>query len=155
LRSQDKYTLEELSLAIKSCVDFGEKEIRKELIERQKGDVTIFVAILMFRKYLEVLDSTSVLVADSCIDPIKIFSRGLIDLYFQICYLFEKESENRAKAFLVTNSKLELIQIDKFISDTAAGEYFRKPSNETKSFLIYFCRTVCISRVNLKKQPID
>ncbi len=71
--------------------------------------------IMMFRHSIEMLDATAELVKIGAIEPCKILLRSFLECYLFINYIFEEDTEIRAKCFMVCHYKQRLA--DCFMAD--------------------------------------
>lgn len=90
------------------------------------------VPVLFFRNALEYVDSVSILVRNSSIEPIKAINRILLENLFQFEYLLEKDVENRSYAFLVWDIKQKLSFYKKIDKDSDGNKPFKKLINKDK-----------------------
>ena len=110
-RNFDNPELEKLlvkfSETIGEIVDLGAQILYWDA-NRKVGDDTDIPILLTLRNFLELLDTISILIKSSSIDPCKIILRSLLETSMGIEYLLEKDTENRSMAFLVWHAKNEL-----------------------------------------------
>lgn len=88
---------------IDEFVNFG-TQIFKWTIEESKGTDEQMPLLMFFRDMLEKADAISILVRNSSIDPSKVLLRSIFELNLYIGYLLEKNTEDRAMAFLVLDA---------------------------------------------------
>jgi hypothetical protein len=79
----------------------------------KEGDENI-VPILMFRNIFELIDSISVLVRNSSIEPCNILLRSLFESFLNFQYLFETDFKTRAMDFLLFNRHKEILSLRRF-----------------------------------------
>lgn len=102
----------ELYDILAEVVNFGTHILNWELENRDLYDEDVPV-IMMFRNILELLDSISILIKHSSIDPCKLLLRGLLETFLQLEYLLEKETKTRALTFIVWNTHKEIKSLTK------------------------------------------
>ncbi len=92
--------LRRFSEFLDEIVNFGTHAFKWCLDTEKKGDehVPIF---LSFRHILELLDSISVLIRESCAEPCKLLLRGIFECLLSIEYLLQENTEQRGKDFLI------------------------------------------------------
>ena len=98
--SEVQDTLNKFSLGIERAVNFGSNVIKWDL-EATRGKDEKIPPILILRHFVELLDSISILIKSSSIDPNKVILRAMLEVYFGMDYLFEKDTDERSMAFLV------------------------------------------------------
>lgn len=124
--------LENLSKAIDEFVNFG-THILKWLTEEQKGGDELLPLIMLLRHYIEIVDSISNLVKVSSIDPCKILLRAALETSFNINYLLESNTHNRAMAFLVWHSHKMINTYKKLDFESEEGKKLQKAMDFDKS----------------------
>jgi hypothetical protein len=82
--------------------------------------------IVMLRHFLDLLDSVSILVRHTCGDPSKLLIRSAFETTLSLEYLFEKDTDNRAMAFIVSDILNQIKNIKKFSLTTKEGEELNK-----------------------------
>ena len=88
------------STLIDEFVNFG-TQVFKWVIEESRGTDEQMPLLMFFRDMLEKVDSISILVRHSSIDPSKVLLRSIFELNLYISYLLEKNSKDRGMSFLV------------------------------------------------------
>lgn len=93
---------------LNKVVDFGGNLVKWDIEVAKGGDDNLPI-ILSLRHFIELIDSVSILVKKSSIDPCKLILRGALETYFSLEYLLEKNTPQRSMAFLVwhTHKKLK------------------------------------------------
>jgi hypothetical protein len=71
-------------------------------------------AMLMFRHIFELIDSVSILVRSSSIEPANIILRSLFESYMNFEYLLEKDFKSRSMDFLVCSRHREILKLRRF-----------------------------------------
>lgn len=90
--------------------------------------------IMTFRNSLELLDSISILVKNSSIDPAKLQLRALLESLFVISYIVEKEPEQRSYDYLTGHYLRKKRAYLKLDPKTQQGKQFRSEiKNDTLS----------------------
>jgi len=117
--------LEKFSKGIEETVNFGSLVFTwcNESLEG-KADKEVPL-ILLFRHMLELLDSVSILIRESSVEPCKLQLRSMLETLLSINYLLEAEREKRAYAFLVWHIQKKIKTYKKFDPDTPEGKEFR------------------------------
>lgn len=105
--------LGKFSSGIEAAVNFGTHILAWD-IKQAKGKDENIPVILMFRHILELLDSISILIKVSSVDPCKLILRGILETFLGLEYLLEKDTTERALGFLVWHYHKDLKQYKKF-----------------------------------------
>jgi hypothetical protein len=95
-----KDILNKFSDFLDEIVNFGTHVFKWSIDNVKKGDehVPIFQA---FRHIFDLIDSISVLIRESCVEPCKILLRGIFESLLSIEYILEINTEQRGKDFLI------------------------------------------------------
>lgn len=105
--------LSEFTNLNEEMVNFGSHVLGWDL--NRDGSDEDLPSVLFLRNFLENIDAISVLIKYSSIEPCKILLRTALENVFYLEYILQKDSKNRALAFIVwntiNNNKL-LIQAD-------------------------------------------
>jgi len=112
------------SKAIDETVNFG-THVFKWCIETG-GDNEQIPIFLLFRHAIELLDSISICIEESSIEPCKFMLRGLLEVYFDIEYIFQADTNRRAMSFLVWNLNMEIKMLRKRDPNTHEWQQFSK-----------------------------
>ncbi|MCG8320226.1 MAG: DUF5677 domain-containing protein [Cytophagales bacterium] len=122
--------LNNFSVAIDELVNFGSRIIKSDM--NQKGGDEKLPAILFLRNFVEIIDSISILVKHSSIDPCKSLLRTAFESNLYISYLLEDDMSNRAISFLVWNTHRNLKLLKKLKSDTPANKNLQSKFKKDK-----------------------
>jgi hypothetical protein len=95
-----KRILEHLSSLIEEVVNRSSHIFRWGIDSIKGGDENM-PAFLMFRHIFELIDSISVLIRSSAVEPCNILLRSLFESYLNFEYLFEKDFKSRGMDFVV------------------------------------------------------
>jgi len=90
-----------------------------------KGDEAAPIA-MSFKHLLEMLDSVSVLVRNSIIEPTKSQLRSALEAAMAIAWILQEDSECRAMAFMVWNVHEELKWYQRLDEQTLQGKEFKQ-----------------------------
>lgn len=124
INDEKKTSLEIYSQWIEELVNFGTHILKWDLDEATGKDENIPI-VMMFRNFLEHLDSISILVKSGSIDPTKSIARGLLEIYLGLEYILEDDTINRAMGFLVWHYKNELKVYKKLKPNTEEYKNFK------------------------------
>lgn len=146
-RDQDdvKQILNEFSEIIEQAINFGTHLLKWDLDSNLSGDEEI-IPVLFLRNILEIADSISILLKKSSVDTSKVLLRSLLENVFGLEYLIEKDSKNRAFAFIVWMTHKDLSFYDKLNRKTHAGKQFKSNFSKDK----YIQNPGIISRIDYK-----
>jgi len=111
--SDIKAVLEPLSSLIDEVVNYGSHVFRWGADSIKDGDQNM-PALLMFRHIFELIDSISVLIRNSSIEPGNIILRSLFESFMNFEYLFEKDFTSRGMDFLVCSRHKEILSLRRF-----------------------------------------
>ena len=117
-------TLARFADLIQETVNFGTHVLEWELSSAPGGDETAPIT-LSIRHILELLDSTSISIRNSCVDPCKLLLRGALESFFGVAYILETDTTRRAMAFMATYANQRLRTYRKFDPTTQQGTEFR------------------------------
>jgi hypothetical protein len=108
-----KAVLEHISSLINEVVNYGSHVFKWGIDSIKAGDENI-PAFLMYRNIFELIDSISVLIRNSVVEPCNILLRSLFESYLNYEYLFEKDFKSRGMDFLVCYRHKEIQNLRKF-----------------------------------------
>jgi hypothetical protein len=115
--------LNQFSLVLEEVVNFG-THVLDWCFEKPGGDENLPI-ILSLRHILELLDSISILVKQSSIDPCKLILRGTLESYLGLEYILQAETNKRSLAFLVCYIHQTIKWHEKVNPNTDMGKQFR------------------------------
>ncbi len=134
--------LDNFSRGIEECVNFGSHILNWDAKIKRGGDEN-FPPAMLFRHFLELIDSVSILVKNSSVDPCKLILRGALEVYFSLEYIFEKETKDRSMAFLVWHNHKNIKRYKSFDPNQEQGKQMQNSFNKDK----------LINGINLKNNP--
>jgi hypothetical protein len=105
---------------LNELVNFG-SHIMKWDLEPPVKDEDAVAPIMMFRHYLDVIDSISLLIKQGSGDTAKILLRAGFETSLGMEYLLEKDSINKAMAFLVSDILIQIKTLKKLNPITKEG----------------------------------
>ena len=108
-----KAILERVSSLIDEVVNYGSHIFRWGIDSLKEGDENM-PALLMYRHIFELIDSISVLIRNSSVEPGNIILRSLFESYLSYEYLFEKDFKSRGMDFLVCSRHKEILNLRRF-----------------------------------------
>ena len=123
--------LAKLSNGLDETVNFGSQILNWDLGNVRGSDEHIPI-ILSFRHLLELIDSISILVRSSSIDPCKLILRGALETCFSLEYIFESNTTDRCMAFLVWHSHKNLKTYRKLDPSLEQGKQLQHVLNQDK-----------------------
>lgn len=92
--------LAQYSLLLDEAVRFGTRVFEWSLGKVHEGDHHI-AAFSLFRQSLELLDSISVLIKNSCVLPCKTLLRSLFETMLSLEYMLQSDSANRGRNYIL------------------------------------------------------
>ncbi|MGA2587182.1 MAG: DUF5677 domain-containing protein [Candidatus Aminicenantales bacterium] len=102
-----------ISSLIEEVINYGSHVFRWGMDSIKEGDENV-PAFLMYRNIFELIDSISVLIRNSCIEPCNILLRSLFESLLNINYLFEKDLKSRGMDFLVWKRHKKILSYRRF-----------------------------------------
>lgn len=110
---------------IEEFVNFGSHIMNWDTHPTTKGEENI-PPTMLFRHLLDLIDSISILVKQGCGDTSKLLIRGALEAVFALEYLFQKDTNQRAMAFLVMEIVREIKILKKLDPSTHEGTELNK-----------------------------
>lgn len=133
IRPNVKKLLDHCSDLIEEVVNYGSHVARWCIDKNTTGDENA-VAFLMYRNILELIDSISVLVRNSCTEPCKILLRSLFESFLNFNYLIEKDFNLKGMDFLVCYRHDEINVLRRF--DPKDPEYKKYQEKKAKDIIV-------------------
>src|SRR6267154_806701 len=100
--SQLGVVLGQLASGLEEVANFG-SILFKQFVDVESDKRHRIVFVMLLRHYLELLDAVSILVRQSSIDPSKLILRSMLENFFSLKYILERDTELRASSFLITH----------------------------------------------------
>ena len=123
--------LDKFSLGLDYTVDFGAQIVLWD-IDTLKGEDEQLPPVIMFRHFLQLIDSISILVRKSSVDPCKLILRGVLETFLGIEYLFQANTTDRCMAFLVCDIHRRINDCNKSNPTSQAGKQFKSTLGKDK-----------------------
>jgi hypothetical protein len=101
---------------IDETVNFGSHVFTWVFETAKKGDHHI-AALSFYRRSLELLDSLSALIKNSCISPSRVLLRSLFEVLLSLEYMTQNDLENRGRDYILCLKHEELDYLKKFLKD--------------------------------------
>ncbi len=124
--------LNEFSQTIDQFVNFGTYILDWDIANLKGGDEQMPV-VLLFRNLLELIDSVSILIKKSSIDPCKVILRTALETSLGLEYILKEKTIDRSMAFIFCMYKNEIKNLKKLDLNTEVGKQFasklRKDTN--------------------------
>ncbi|WP_155990256.1 DUF5677 domain-containing protein [Terrimonas ferruginea] len=124
-------TLNAFSDLLNEFVNFGSHVIDWDKSPVTNGPENI-APTMLFRHFLDLIDSISILSRNSCGDTSKLLVRGALETFFGIQYLFDGNTHDKAMAFLYVETLNEIKTLKKMNSATPEGQAFKKILDDEK-----------------------
>ncbi|GAB3171801.1 DUF5677 domain-containing protein [Telluribacter humicola] len=121
---QQHKILQVFSNTLEEFVNFGTHILDWDLNHARGGDEQL-PPMLLFRNFLELIDSISILIKNSSIDPSKIILRTALETSFGLEYMLRENTEDRSMAFLVCQIHKEIKDLKKHDPNSEVGKRFR------------------------------
>lgn len=116
-------TLSRFADAIQETVNFGTHVLEWELTSTLGGDENAPIT-LSTRHILELLDSVSINIRNSSVDPCKLLLRGALESFFGVAYMLEADTERRSMAFLAAYANQQLKLYRRLDASSEPGKEF-------------------------------
>lgn len=126
-----KETINLFADTLEEVVNFGSHLLIWDDNPKTQGEENV-APTMLYRHFLDLIDSLSILIRHSCGDTSKLLIRGALEVVFAIEYLFEKDTHDRSMAFLVVDILSQIKTIKKYNSRTKEGEQLYKIFEEEK-----------------------
>lgn len=126
-----KNLMNQFSNSIDETVNFGSHILKWDLDNIKGGDENLPI-VLSFRHFLELIDSISILIKQSSVDPCNLLLRGALETYFGLEYIFEKYTLDRSMAFLAWNAHNNMKVFKKYDKTTELGKQFQEKWDKDK-----------------------
>jgi hypothetical protein len=110
---------------LEEIVNFGSHIMVWDTNPKSNGDENV-APVMLFRHFLDLIDSISILARHACGDTSKLLARGALETTLGIQYLFEKDTHNRAMAFLVADILNQIKTLKKLDIQRTEGLNLRK-----------------------------
>ena len=107
--------LDQCSEAIDEVVNFGTHIVKSD-IEQERDGKDHHIPTLFLRNIIELVDSISILVKQSSIDPAKIQLRSLLENHFGLLYMIEKNERKRSLSYMVWKAKRDIDFLNQLVS---------------------------------------
>src|SRR4030042_5554309 len=122
--------LSQYASLIDETVNFGSQVFTWVFETTKKGDHHI-AAISFYRRFLELLDSISFLIKNSCISPSRVLLRSLFEMLLALEYMTQKDFENRGRDYILCLKYKEIDYLKKFVKGNPLHtEYVKKYKND-------------------------
>jgi hypothetical protein len=131
LDDEAKKMLDYFSETLEEFVNFGSHIMSWDSEPKTTGEENIPPSML-FRHFLDLIDSISILVRNGCGDTSKLLLRGALEVMLQLEYLFEKDTHDRAMAFLVVEILNEIKTLKKYDPGALEGAEMHKLFTDEK-----------------------
>ena len=128
-----KPTINYFADLLDEVVNFGSNILIWDVTPKTNGDENL-PPTMLFRHFLDLIDSTSILVRHATGDPAKIVVRASFETSLYIEYLLEKDTLNRSMAFLVADTIRLIKTTGNLIPDTKQGVKTHQTLKEEFSF---------------------
>src|SRR6185312_6406865 len=103
LEEEYKVLLNELSGNVEECVNFG-SHLVSWLFQIPNGNEVDLPIIMFLRNILDELDAISILIKYSSIESCNNLLRTVLENFFHLEYILEKDTYDRSMCFLVWNA---------------------------------------------------
>ncbi len=123
--------LNNLSLLVDEVVNYGFHVLKWSIESIKEGDENVPV-FLMYRNIFELIDSISILIRNSCIEPCKILLRSLFESFLSFNYLLENDLKSRGIDFLVWNIHNEIKSLRRFNPNDELSIQYEKKKEKDK-----------------------
>ena len=130
--SEHEQLLRDLSGLCDEVVNFGSRAFQRCRYTPAYGDHYLPIFMLM-RHSIEIVDSISILVLKSSVEPCKMLLRGLLETVLSIEWIISDRTEQRAKAYLIFKAHKELRQVERMDRSTQKGKAFFKDLRRNSS----------------------
>lgn len=123
--------VKKLSIVIDRFVDFGSNILKWDTEVKRTEEYNAPI-MMTYRHFLELVDSTSILMRQSSIDPCKLILRGMLESYFSLAYMLEADTEDRCMAFMAWTMHKKIKALERADPDSAIGKHFKSKLSKDK-----------------------
>ncbi|NID09655.1 DUF5677 domain-containing protein [Fibrivirga algicola] len=123
--------VKKLSRIIDNFVDFGTNILKWDIDVKRVEEFNAPI-MMTYRHFLELADSTAILIGKSSIDPCKLLLRGMLESYFSLAYMLEADTEDRCMAFMVWTMHKKIKALERGDPDSAIGKHFKSKLSKDK-----------------------
>src|ERR1035437_3777337 len=116
----DKFTA-----VIEETVNFGSHILIWDIHPITPGEENV-PPTMLYRHFLDIIDSISILVKQGTGDTPKILIRAALEVKLYLEYLFEKDTIDRSMAFIVADTLNQIKVVKKLHRETMEGKDLRK-----------------------------
>lgn len=106
--------------------------VMKESSEASEGSIDARPLIMLFRNIIEIIDSISLLVKESSIEPCKIILRTLLENILSIKYIVSKDTKQRASCFMVWDFHQTIKKLKRLDFSSSQGKQFLRKFKKDK-----------------------
>ena len=110
---------------LEDAVNMGSNILEWDKNPKSTGEENI-PPLMLLRHFIDLVDSISVLVRQSCCDPTQILMRAAFEAKISLDFLLEKDSIERANAFIFSDLLRQISTLGKFDSSTDEGKELKK-----------------------------
>jgi len=122
--------LKSYSSLLDETVNFGSHVLAWTFEKVHKGDHHIAV-FSFYRRSLELLDTISILIRNSCISPSRVILRSLFEVMLSLEYLTQRDLAQRGRNYIISLKHKEHDYLRKFLKgDPLHREYLNKYKND-------------------------
>lgn len=111
--------------ALEEIVNFGSHILVWDTHPKTAGEENV-PPTMLFRHYLDIIDSISILVKQGSGDTPKILIRAALEVTLYVEYLFEKDTFDRCMAFIVADTINQIKTVKKLHPQTEEGKELHK-----------------------------
>jgi hypothetical protein len=130
-----KPTIKYFADLLDEVVNFGSNILIWDVTPKTDGDENL-PPTMLFRHFLDLIDSTSILARHATGDPAKLVARASFETSLYIQYLLEKDTVNRSFAFIVADTIRLIKTINNLLPDTKEGGKTHQTLKEEFSFSV-------------------
>ena len=123
--------VKKLSSVIDTFVDFGSNILKWDTEVKRTEEFNAPI-MMTYRHFLELVDSISILIRRSSVDPCKLLLRGMLESYFSLAYMLENDTEDRCMAFMVWTMHKKIKSLERVDPDSAIGKHFKSKLSKDK-----------------------
>ena len=124
--------LDMFSKEIENAVNFGTNLLKWALEKKNVSSSEDLQKFLFFINILELIDSISILIKSSSIDPAKPILRSLLENSYNLIYLLESQTNQRAMSYIVWQINKDLKICNKFDLKNQIGKHLKKKIENDK-----------------------
>lgn len=142
--------LNEASIYLDKLLDYGTNLLDLGF-SKSRGDIDIPI-IMLYRRGLSIIDSISILIRYSSVEPCSIFLRSLLEILFYLTFIVDKDSDRKSLSYLYYYFQKEKKEYLKYVKNSPEQkEFFSKLDKDRMLHRNFIKNPVLLDRMAKEK----